>query len=486
MAKIKKTVSTLTQNKAGGSAYKLPSKEKFVTNLLTNLYQEDKYYGDNTPELISLTESLVKSDPEFVARATIYAREVMNLRTAPVAVLAHLFLSGNGKLGRKVLPKVATRPDQLTELVAYLNQFDKHLPKKLHQLRKGISDSLNNYDGYQLAKYKGGNSPTLKDLVRISHPKPKDEAQAKLFKQLLDDNLATAKTWESETSAKGNTKEVWQDLLNQNKLPYMAMLRNLRNIVETGVSLEHRRLVCETLANVSQVRKSKQFPFRFYSAYNVLRELNHEDVSDFLKAVASAIGHSVENIEDLPGVTFTTADNSGSMSSLLSSKSTVMMRDIANVLQAILAKGCKQHIGSVFGDRFKVVNVNPDNDILNNADIYKNTNVGHSTNAYLAIQHLLDNKVKVDRIIILSDMQVYGLSSWTIKSDLAPLFSKYRKEINPKCWLHSIDLAGYGTTPVVGENVNLIAGWSDKVLNYISAVERGQDSMIKDINKVAL
>ena len=43
------------------------------------------------------------------------------------------------------------------------------------------------------------------------------------------------KTWETELSAKGNKPEVWADMIMSNKLPYMAMMRNLRNILKSGV-----------------------------------------------------------------------------------------------------------------------------------------------------------------------------------------------------------------------------------------------------------
>ena len=55
--------------------------------------------------------------------------------------------------------------------------------------------------------------------------------------------------------------------------------------------------------------------------------------------------------------------------------------------------------------------------------------------------------------------------------------------MNNKCWLHSIDLAGYGTAvvPDNDSNINLLAGWSDKVLEYIPMVEAGQGGLIEAI-----
>jgi len=47
--------------------------------------------------------------------------------------------------------------------------------------------------------------------------------------------IQTPITWETQVSAKGNQKEVWTKLIMENQLPYMACIRNLRNILKVGV-----------------------------------------------------------------------------------------------------------------------------------------------------------------------------------------------------------------------------------------------------------
>ncbi len=77
-------------------------------------------------------------------------------------------------------------------------------------------------------------------------------------------------TWETELSAKGNKPEVWSELISTNKLPYMAMLRNLRNLILTGVPAKIHEMVCEKIQNYDSVVSSKLFPFRYFSAYEAL------------------------------------------------------------------------------------------------------------------------------------------------------------------------------------------------------------------------
>ena len=53
-----------------------------------------------------------------------------------------------------------------------------------------------------------------------------------------------------------------------------ANFRNLRNILECEVSIEHIRMVADHLTNKTAVANSKQLPFRFLAAYKELKAVN--------------------------------------------------------------------------------------------------------------------------------------------------------------------------------------------------------------------
>ncbi|CAF4607539.1 unnamed protein product [Rotaria sp. Silwood1] len=88
--------------------------------------------------------------------------------------------------------------------------------------------------------------------------------------------LPTPETWETQISLKGNKAEVWQQLIDNKKLPFMAMLRNLRNMIKVGISEKHHQWVLKKLQDDGAVIYSRQFPFRFFSAYQILDELEDE------------------------------------------------------------------------------------------------------------------------------------------------------------------------------------------------------------------
>ena len=71
----------------------------------------------------------------------------------------------------------------------------------------------------------------------------------------------------------GNKAEVWQKLIDDKKLPYMATVRNLRNMVLAGISSDHVTAVCKYVSNPRAVAGSRMFPFRFYTAFDALNDL---------------------------------------------------------------------------------------------------------------------------------------------------------------------------------------------------------------------
>lgn len=475
-----------TKNPEGAPAYKLREKERFAAALMTCMWEEPKFYGDTTPQLITDAVTLMqRGKHEFVAKAAAYARNIMHLRTAPVAMLGIL---ASDKAGRLQLPwaaeKVITRADQITEFGAFINSIDRKLMNS-RKVQQAVGAAFNRFGEYQLAKYDRPGEVRLRNMLLLSHPVPRDAKQAGVFKRLLEGTMRTPDTWETRSS-KGRMKETdWNAMITEGKIGYMALLRNLRNIIKAGADIE---AACKIIADPERVAKSKQFPYRFYSAYRELQEVGGANTA--LKAVGDALRHSAHNVPALDGVTFTTADNSGSMSNSLSSKSVIQHKDVANIFQAMMAVRNPDTITSVFGHEFKVVSIDPSNSPITNAEHFKRTMVGHSTNGHLAVEYLTNRRQKVNRIIMFTDMVLWNTQQGT-RGDLYgyqpamhAAMKQYRELVNEHVWLHLIDLAGYGTSPVwidYNNRVNMIAGFSDAIFRYIPSVEQGVGGMIEAI-----
>jgi len=521
-----------TTNHEGAVAFSLSPALDLYSQVCTASLQPKFYAQDTSAQLKRLRETIAQVDPELVCQLAVYAREKMYLRSVPLVLMVELLKNFNdgkqaGKRDSKLLKKSTTRviqrADEITEILSYFahannRSASKKLGKLPNAFKNAVGDSFHKFDEYQLAKYNRDGAIKLRDALFLTHAKPSDEKEVALFKKLVEGNLAEPYTWEVELSKLGQQKfasteakekaysDKWVELVTSNKLGYMALLRNLRNIFKYGASKELVNLVCDKLSDPEAVQKSKQLPFRFWSAYrsiggNVPRgrgygygrgsnessiELDPFTTQQLNKALEKAVKASVANLKGFDDNTrvLIAADVSGSMQQPISPKSQVQQYDIALLLGQLLQSKCKNVVTGFFGDDWKVTNFSS-GDILNNTlNLYnREGEVGYSTNGYKVLQWLNTKKIEVDKVMIFTDCQLWnsGRGNDSLNSE----WQKYRSKF-PNARLYLFDLAGYGKTPldvVAEKNVHLISGWSEKIFEVMEAMENGGNAIdfIKNI-----
>jgi 60 kDa SS-A/Ro ribonucleoprotein len=487
--------------------------EAFVLDERTELYSSvvttslnEKFYESADKRMDRIRSLIAKNDPSFVARLAVYARTKMNLRSVPLVLTVELAKtqSGNSIVG-KAVKGVVKRADEITELLAYYQLANKRNgTKKLNKLSKqiqhGLTFAFNSFDEYQFAKYNRAGEVKLKDALFLVHPKASNENQQAVFNKIAKDELEVPYTWETELSALGqvkfaNEKEKaaafrlkWEELVFSGKLGYMALLRNLRNIIEAGVSMETMEAVCSKLSNRDAVLKSKQLPFRFLAAYREVKELTSGVVPMVLDSLEDAVLQSAANINGFgKGTSVVIAcDVSGSMQKAISAKSKIQNYDIGLMLAMLLQSRCENVQTGMFGDTWKIIGVSRRNILSNVQEFYKREGeVGYSTNGHLVIQDLINRRVVVDKVMMFTDCQLWN-SNVTVQQTIVALWKQY-KVMAPQARLYLFDLAGYGNTPidVKSDGVYLIAGWSDKIFDVLTALEEGQ-STLAEIEKIEL
>lgn len=474
MARLNTKPTIRTTNKSGHAAYSMDDKSKLVTQVLTSFFNEKKFYGDNSAEMQETIKAVIHNDPHFVSNLAMFARREFNMRTVSHVLTAYLAHEVEGKsFARDTVKGVTLRGDDVTEIMAfYLSTFGKPVP---NALKHGIGDALADFDEYTLAKYKGDKDAVkMRDLFRICRPKPKDDAQAALWKKVIDKTLATPMTWETELSAHGNNKETWERLIDSGKVGYMALLRNLRNIVQANPSNIEK--VWEKIKNPEAVRRSRQLPFRYLSAYKAVADLTGSRAFDVLE---TAVDVSVDNIPKLPGTTVIAVDVSGSMNWKISEKSDVRCVEIGMMLGLIANKICKNAIFYTFNDHLTVMPFSHRSGVIHTALCATGDN---GTYMNLPFQKMIDDNVQADRIILLSDNECNG---WAGRSTMQSLVDKYRTKTGKNLWVHAIDLQGYGTQQFCGARTNIIAGWSEKMFDFIPLAEQGEGTLVKRIAEYA-
>lgn len=473
MAKFNKTETIKTQNKSGHSAYSMIAKSKLVTQVLTSFFNENKFYGDNSAEMQETIKEVISTNPGFIANLAVFARREFNMRSVSHVLIAYLSHEVNGKPhARKAINAVCVLGDDATEIMAcYLDLFGKPIP---NALKKGIADAMQRFDEYTLAKYKGnGKSVKMRDLLCLCRPTPKNEEQSDLWKRLLNDELETPYTWETELSANGNNASTWENLIESGKVGYMALLRNLRNILNANPKNVNK--VLDTIQNPEMVKRSKQLPFRYLSAYKELENIGGSRVFD---ALENAVEASIENMPKLDGTTVIAVDTSGSMGSAISAKSKVRCYEIAMMLGLIANKICENSIFYTFNTYIEKHPVSSRNGVLYTT--IHSASYSGGTRMQLPFATMIQEKINADRIIIISDNECNG-GYWS--EPVQSLADEYRKLTGNDIWVHAIDLQGYGTQQFHGKKTNIIAGWSEKVFSFIKLAEQGDGNLERTIEQ---
>lgn len=521
---IKPTASTAvknhparTVNKAGGEAFDITDPSlRLLTMVGSSFWNEPQYYGDapGATRLPGLTDeaTLIVETAKEIARGdnprdllalALWARSEMNIRTTPQVLLAIAASEPRTKaFVRGYTPRIVQRADELRQVfAAYLSLFaggvgaNQRGQKLPNSLKKGISDAFGKFGESQLMKYDSTVRPTFRDVLRMVDRSKDRGLSQPLYRYLVTGEVTdpaatpvvaarkrlaakteldaeakalireTRATWEVVVSQFGGRKEVWEAVLPE--MGYMALLRNLRNLADCGVDLAP---VLKKLSDPAEVARSRQLPFRFWSAYMTLQSAGKLS-SKVADALEDALSHSTANLPRLPGVTVVASDNSGSMTCPVSAKSVVTRQAAANVLAAIAQRISDDGRAIVFGETAALVPISTRDGIITNADKQAKTDVGHSTNAHRAVELMIEKKIKADRLIVFSDMQCWNSSGGS--HSLAGAVEKYRRALNRDLFLHSVDLAGYGKSALVPDDprTNLVSGFSEKILGTVLSFE---------------
>jgi 60 kDa SS-A/Ro ribonucleoprotein len=418
----------------GGAAIPSSPSRELRRAVCACLLWEDQFY-ESGQSIADRIASLVKLVPAAeVAHLAIEARTKFHLRHAPLLLVRELARHTKGNLIGRTLSEVIQRADELSEFLA-IYWKDKRQPLS-KQVKLGLAHAFTKFSAYQLGKYRGDDKAVkLKDVLFLSHAKPKDEAQAAVWKSLIDGTLETPDTWEVSLSAGKDKKETFERLINEKKLGYMALLRNLRKMLEVGCD-EH--LIRAAISSGAQ--GSKALPFRFIAAARAAPR--------FEPQLDAAMAIAVAELPKLPGMTAILVDISGSMKVSLSAKSDLERIDAACGLAIMARELCDQCRIFAFSDRVLEI---PARRGMSLSDVIQHCMPNGGTNLGAAVAHV-NSVVKYDRLIVITDEQSHDVVN-------APTAKGYM--INVASFKNGV---GYGPW-------TRLDGFSESILSFIKESE---------------
>jgi 60 kDa SS-A/Ro ribonucleoprotein len=321
-------------NHEGVAASAIPPIEQLRRTVLACMLWEAGFYEDGVAIADRIRDLVAVCNPFDVSALAVDARTRQHLRHVPLLLVRELARTParcEDGLIASTIDLVIQRADEPAELLSlYWQGGDRRavaagraIP---HQMKVGLARALQKFDAYQLGKWKGaGKAIRLRDVLFLTHAKPRDEAQAALWKQLADDTLPTPDTWETSLSAGADKRATFERLIAEGRLGYVALLRNLRNMHSAGVPLD---VVAPAL--LAGAARSRVLPFRFIAAARA--------VPAWESAIEAGMMTAVAALPKLPGRTIALIDVSPSMNAALSTKSDLTRRDAAGAL-AILLRG---------------------------------------------------------------------------------------------------------------------------------------------------
>ncbi|MFF0219216.1 TROVE domain-containing protein [Streptomyces vinaceus] len=495
-------------NHQGGRGFVRDARSELFLLAVANFVTQRTFYesGEARDErFASLVRRLAVEDPAWTAGLLGWLRTDGNMRTASLVgaaeyVKARLDAGATGgPSNRAVVDSVLRRADEPGELLAYWTAaYGRNVPKPV---KRGIADAVRRlYSGTSLLKYdtasRGYRFGDVLNLVHAS-PDPAKPWQGELFRYALDRRhhpetaevpagnrtllahrelmelpverrraVVTAPDGAERLAAAGMTWEAlagwlqgpmdaaaWEAVIPS--MGAMALLRNLRNFDQAGVSDAVAARVAAKVCDPEVVARSRQFPFRYLAAHQ------HAPSLRWAYPLEQALGHSLANVPALPGRTLVLVDRSGSMWARLSDRSELNRADAAAVFGTALALRAEEADLVQFGTDSKQVPYARGESVLKVLERFEDLG---GTNTTEAVRRYYKGH---DRVLIVTDEQAayhHGGDPTALVPDEVPVYT----------W----NLAGYrtGHAPSGSANRHTFGGLSDAAFRMVSLIEGGRDA----------
>jgi len=512
----------------GGAGYVRDSKSELFLLAVTNMVGEHTFYESadrRDTRYAALVRATALNDPDWTARFLRWLRAEANMRTAALVGAAEFVKArldagsepGPGPDGqvtnRSVVESVLQRADEPGELLAYwVSMYGRAIPKPI---KRGVADAvLRLGTEFNYVKWDSeGRGYRFADILNLTHPGDRKGSaqhirgdwQHDLFGYIvrapyqsdlpIPESLPLLARRETLLSmpvderrrvlespqALGEAGMTWEALAGWLQGPMdataweavipamglMALVRNLRNFDQVGVSDAVARQVADRLADPQQVARSRMLPMRFVSAYRAVASLR------WSWALEQAIGHSLANVPPLAGRTLILVDTSSSMQAWFSKDGTLQRWDAAAIFGIALASRCaaadlvsfssaQRSWGQAPGARTARFPMRGGESLLRALDRWRSGGffLGGGTDTAGAVRKHLDGH---DRVVILTDEQAEGEVGHVVPASI-PLYT----------W----NLAGYryGHAPSGGRNRHTFGGLTDQAFQMIPLLERGSDA----------
>jgi hypothetical protein len=493
----------------GGAAFARDAESDLFVLAATNMVGEDTFYeraADRDARFVELVHEVTASNPTFLSGADLeggkvglveYLRSTLLMRSAAV-VMAAEYVAAGGVGGRSVVARALQRADEPAELLGYwLTAHGRNVPMPI---KRGIADAVRRlYTERAVLRYDGlSRQIRMADVIELTHPSPRDEPQSALFKWLLDRRhhddavadpavlpvLAAAAavaavpeadrrlvlrdqgpvvlaeagiSWErlSGWLPDGLDAEAWEAVIPS--MGAMALVRNLRNFDQAGISETAIEAVIAKITDADEVAKARLFPYQVWSAYK------HAPSDTWKRALARTLELTTTNIPALDG-TLVVIDTSGSMQASVSGRSKLQRVEVAAVMAMATAHRASPVDVVIYGHANAVITPPKGTSMLRGVEriVQSVGSVGHATFGHTAI-HQWFTPARHRRVVLFTDDEQHD--SGHVRLDHVPL-------------IYTFNLAGYAPSalPAGQRGRYTLGGFTDATFAVMEVLEDSRDA----------
>ena len=500
-----------TCNEAGGIAYTLTPKQQLAQLAATGCLNST-YYTDAQDQLEQVLELAENLDAEFIAKTAVYARQKGFMKDMPALLLAVLAQKDVNMLAR-VFDQVADNGKMLRNFAQIIRSGAVGRKSFGNRPKKLMQTWLLTATEKQLLNAAIGNAPSLADVVKMVHPKPREAWRAAWFTWLIGkpyDREAlppiTRAFEDYKQSRQGALPDVPFQMLTALELnsgdwaqiarngSWQQVRQNLNTLLRHDVFAKSKniKMVAEKLRDQTAIRRARVLPYQLLTAYQATSEQMPFEIRE---ALQDAMETAVQNVPAIRGKVVVCPDVSGSMHSSAtgyrgSATSKTRCIDIAALVSAAMLRTNPKARVIPF-ERITVnVQLNPRDSVMTNAQ--KLANIGGGGTACSAPLAMLNReKADVDLVVIVSDNESWADCGphWSGKTGLMKEWDILKQRC-PEAKLVCLDIQPYTTVQMQNRcDILIIGGFSDQVFTLIGSFAEqgmGADFWVEEIEKTEL
>ena len=265
--------------------------------------------------------------------------------------------------------------------------------------------------------------------------------------------------------AKATGVKPWEELFKSWKLGYRKLLSCLRSILEGKPSEDLLERISVFLSNPMRVKRSKLTPFCYLGVFYEIWPGAPAFSRTIYDALDEAARLSLKNLRWLENKTwiFVATNLSDSMLRPVCADSQMRYMDIGILLSYLLKAEHGRTIAGVFGAVWEEVpfyGAPLENTV--NMHHFKDL-AGQGNNGHLAIDCLLNDNIRMDKVMLFTDSDL-----WLAESKTKDSWHRY-KALFPEAELFLFNLAGGGNGRIDQAEIDvfLVSGWNDSVIMEI-------------------